>query len=286
MRVECEREDRTVEWQLFQCRVLAPILGSAQPPPYEQLIARFGLQSPTQLSNLVTTAKRRYHRHLQSILEDYARSEDDIEEEIKELRAILARGRTIGPDSVYDGSRTDLSEVGISATNIEGSDPELLAKMMDLTPGSERVWHPEELGAVLEHQLRAPLGFDLGNVDQNTRSKLGSLAESEGLLLKSHADLLFHPHPPVELLRMTKDFAKALSIHPGGPLPREVALVIYYASVVVALLRCRARISQQPDALLRDGLSSLVDQTWIGDPLRSLLQEGLDRLHQLEDEHP
>lgn len=79
---------------------------------------------------------------------------------------------------------------------------------------------------------------------------------------------------------MTKDFAKASSIHPDSPLPRDVARLLYFASIVVALLRCGEHISELNEESLRDGVASLIDQPWVNEQIRSLFREGMAYFNQ------
>ena len=97
----------------------------------------------------------------------------------------------------------------------------------------------------------------------------------QGLTLKSFGDLLAHPHPPVELLKVTKDFAKACRLSPRGALPKEIATVLYFASIAAAMVRCRRRITGLSDADLADGLRWTLARPWLDAPTRSLIEEGL-----------
>jgi RNA polymerase sigma-70 factor (ECF subfamily) len=93
MRTHCETTGRTDIWGVFECRVLGPILDGTEPPDYRELVQRFGLQSPSQASNVLATAKRMYGRTLRAVVGEYTRSDGEIDEEIRELREILARGK-------------------------------------------------------------------------------------------------------------------------------------------------------------------------------------------------
>ena len=287
MKAECVAAGRTTEWELFRRRVLAPILEHEKPDPNEAPVAELKLASPAKAAGLVVTAKRRLVRHLRAVIADYAQDEREINEEIASLGAVFARGpRIAGDHPVYYQESLEPLESAMKKPDPRKSTPQLLAQLMDPSPGPERLWQPEELAQVLTHQLAVPIQFELGNLDRGTAAKLEVLSESEGLLLKSFADLLFHPQPPVELLRMVKDFAKATSIHPDSPLPREVAQVLYFASISTALVRCRARISELDDRSLRAGLESVLDQPWLDAKTRSLLQDGLSLVAQAEEEPP
>ncbi|MBC8874645.1 MAG: sigma-70 family RNA polymerase sigma factor [Planctomycetes bacterium] len=91
MRDHCESSDRMEVWGIFELRILAPIVQGTEPADYRELVKRFGLRSPSQASNVLMTAKRMYERVLRSVVAEYARDEREIDEEIGELRGILAR---------------------------------------------------------------------------------------------------------------------------------------------------------------------------------------------------
>lgn len=156
--------------------------------------------------------------------------------------------------------------------------PTRLVELLDMKTEMEHHWRPEEFGAVLEHQLSAPVQMDLGGLGPELAPKIKALSEAEGLLLRSFADLLYHPHPPVELLRLTKDFAKANRHLSASHLPVQVATVLYYASIVAALVRCGERITRMSDGALKEGIGWVLGQRWVGDRLKELFREGRTRL--------
>lgn len=93
MRRECEASGRDDVWGVFEARLLDPILHQADPPGYEVLVARFKLASPAQASNVLMTGKRMFARSLRALIGEYERDEEQIEAEISELMAVLARAR-------------------------------------------------------------------------------------------------------------------------------------------------------------------------------------------------
>lgn len=158
---------------------------------------------------------------------------------------------------------------------ISDTDPKQLASLFDLAPDAERIWRDEELGAILKHQMTAPLQVDLINLERGLALKVRTLAESQGLTLKSFGDLLAHPNPPVELLKITKDFAKACRLSPHSPMPHEIASVLYFTSIAAALVRCRRRITGLTNDALAEGFRWVLSRTWLDAPTRSLTEESL-----------
>jgi hypothetical protein len=156
--------------------------------------------------------------------------------------------------------------------------PERLAAVLGLGDSAQRVWGPEELGAVFEHQMRAPVSVDLGAMDARVSAKLRMLTDAQGLMLKSFADLFEHPHPPLELLRSVKDFGKLNRDQPESLLPNEVAAALYYLSIAAALARLGERISSLSDSELRQGFDWTLAQPWISGARRKLVEDAQRRL--------
>ena len=180
------------------------------------------------------------------------------------------------PKTDSQASSSKISDSKLSDSNVSNS--KALAKMLAIGQTEERIWQPQELDAILKHQLRAPIQFDLECLDPTLAGKLQTLCAAEGLLLRSFEDLFFHPNPPLELLELTKQFAKACRLHPDSPLPEEVSILLYFASIAVARMRCGRRITDLDDVSLRRSLQWLIEQSWLEENLRLLLVEALGHL--------
>ncbi|MCX6907536.1 MAG: hypothetical protein NTY01_05780 [Verrucomicrobia bacterium] len=89
--IECEATGRANFWNMFEVRVVGPLLRGEPPPAYETLVARLGFQSPLQASNALTTAKRIFTRMLREVVAEYSESPEAVEAELHDLRAILAQ---------------------------------------------------------------------------------------------------------------------------------------------------------------------------------------------------
>jgi len=165
-----------------------------------------------------------------------------------------------------------------SAAALSKSPPKSLAAFLAAGAERARLWRPEELSAIFRHQMSSPILVDLGGFDPATASRLKVLGEAQSLLLKSFSDLFHHPVPPLELLSLTKDFAKANMDHPESSLPEEVAAVLYYASIATALVRLNARISQLKDAELQRGLLWAKDQPWVDEQTKEIFVQALKKI--------
>ena len=169
-----------------------------------------------------------------------------------------------------------------SGRGVHESDPESLARLMDLDGNARRLWQPRELRAILKHQLSCPMQFEMSGLGRGLAGRLRAFASSEGLLIAGLGDLLRHPDPPVELLVLMKDFAKGHLCHPGSAFPPEISTYLYFASIAAALTRCEERITKLTDDSLRNALRWLIGQPWVDEPGRVLFSEGLDALNDPE----
>ena len=89
MQSECEAKERYDIWEVFQSRLVGPILQNRRPASYEQLVERFGFKSPAQAGNVLVTAKRMFRRCLREVVGDTLADADDVEDEIQGLLDIL-----------------------------------------------------------------------------------------------------------------------------------------------------------------------------------------------------
>jgi hypothetical protein len=51
-------------WDVFERRILRPMLEGAAPTPYEDLMARWNLDAPSQVSNTIVSMRRAFAGHL------------------------------------------------------------------------------------------------------------------------------------------------------------------------------------------------------------------------------
>ncbi len=89
MKAYCLNSAQAEVWSVFESRLIKPLLDGEDPPAYEQLVTTFGLKSPSQASNLLTTGKRIFGRMIRSIIAEYAGTDGEVEREIQDLKAVL-----------------------------------------------------------------------------------------------------------------------------------------------------------------------------------------------------
>jgi hypothetical protein len=151
------------------------------------------------------------------------------------------------------------------ADSVEHAAPARLARLISVDDSGEETLAPAELRGILRHQLAAPL----------TTGLQGILPDYTGV---SFSDLLRDEKSPVSLLEQARDYAKRECLVPGGVLPRQIALVLYYACIAAAEAHAHARISSLARADLRRGWLWALDLTWLEDETRQLFVEALSAL--------
>jgi len=148
-----------------------------------------------------------------------------------------------------------------------------LADAMDASGDRPMQWRPEELAGMLGHQLAASIRGDLEDMPGGVAGRYDNVLTRE----MTFGELLGSPHPPAELLRAIKDFAKRASSAESGALPVELAAVLYYASIACARLRCDEAISGLDSQALEYGANWAMSQPWVDASLLALFQEFRER---------
>ncbi|HET6246320.1 MAG TPA: hypothetical protein VFE47_01375, partial [Tepidisphaeraceae bacterium] len=145
-----------------------------------------------------------------------------------------------------------------------------LAGLMKMTGVERTDWSPAELGAVLRHQLAAPLEYDLRTLAPGGERTINEMTASiaVGPRPRSFGDLVTHPRPPLDLLALMKDFAR--NGRDDGSLPAEVGTVLYYAAITLGLLRHNARITKLDDQSLEKGIEWASAVPWLDPNVKGL----------------
>jgi len=155
---------------------------------------------------------------------------------------------------------------------VDNSEPGALAEMLAVDAATMRLWESEELAAMLRHQLAAPLELDLSDMGTASVEDVARLSQAPERSIRTFGDLLSHPAPPVGLLIFVKDFAKANRQDPDSALPKEIAAVLYFASILVAQQRCERRISKLDEEKVRAGAKWVLEQPWVDPTTRKLFE--------------
>ena len=78
-------------WEVFLLKVVAPIMNNEEAPSYADICSQYGIENESKASNMVITAKRRFRAILKRHLRDLVQSDDEVEDELGEVFAILSR---------------------------------------------------------------------------------------------------------------------------------------------------------------------------------------------------
>lgn len=157
-----------------------------------------------------------------------------------------------------------------TTADIYTANPRRLARILELVTTAQEVWRPEELRAILQCQLAAPVPYQ----PDRTSPASGGAEPSEGAQpIRSLGDLFQHPHPPMDLLQHAKEFAKAQRHQAASPLPPETATALYLLSIAAALVHGGTRITELDDQELGRSFDWAVDQSWFDPPLKALLTQ-------------
>ena len=156
-------------------------------------------------------------------------------------------------------------------------DPHSLSTMLRFDDIHRHQWSTRDLQDMLTHQLAAPLHLGLGPLSAEVTAQLGAGPEPHNSRM-TLGELLRHAHPPLEVLKLVKRFAKMCRRSADNPLPSEIVMFMYYASIIVAVLRLNESISEITDVSIKRGVSWLAVQPWMAGEMRSLLKEGLSYL--------
>ena len=162
----------------------------------------------------------------------------------------------------------------------ENNDLRWLNSAINLEPDRPMQWEPAELAEMLRHQLATPIREDLGSLSKELVRRYdqpgwpGDAGEPAAL---TFGELFSSLNPPLEVLRIVKDYAKQAIEIADGPIPEELGAVLYYASICCALLRCGQSISRLDPQAMGEGLEWALGQPWLNDALRELFTESTGR---------
>ena len=81
---ECYATNKEIHYQIFNRRIINPILEGASVPSQSELAIEYGL-TEKQVANKLLTARRAYQRLLRDEVQSYAMTEEDSAYEIKDL---------------------------------------------------------------------------------------------------------------------------------------------------------------------------------------------------------
>ncbi len=149
-----------------------------------------------------------------------------------------------------------------------------LSDLFDLR-ADDTEWEDGELNDILEHQLSVPLVQEFG--ESGDQKELNPVGKAEGGdpvdSAQTFQDVFEAPEPDLQCLQRIKVFAQRSRASRGGPLPDDVAAVLYYASILIALIRCEKRITSLSNQELARGVRGLLSRGWLNTDRREWLEK-------------
>ena len=91
---ECYDTGKETHWNVFQAKILTPIVNNQTSPSLKELCKLYGVENEAKASNMIITIKRCFRRILEDHLRRCVRVDSEIEDEIDELLQIISTGRT------------------------------------------------------------------------------------------------------------------------------------------------------------------------------------------------
>jgi RNA polymerase sigma-70 factor (ECF subfamily) len=90
---KCRADGKILHWQIFQYRVLQPIIENTDPPSLTEICQMHGIDSPSKASNMIVTVNRRFRATLKRYIRRSVVHDSDVDSEFGELMQVFARGR-------------------------------------------------------------------------------------------------------------------------------------------------------------------------------------------------
>ena len=277
VRAECEEKRREDIRGIFEDRILIVAVADGHPMPYAELALKYNLESARQAENVLITAVRMFRRHLNRTFMAFGEDDGTIEEAELELREYLSRVEiSLSILRDFASSPTGIVPVMSAHCPIAPSYArffELVETVEKERPSDGAEVDPVTLAEALRSRLFAPLLFD--GLEPGILDHVHKAESNSGRPITTLAELFTHPQPPVELLNLTKQFARSCLCSADGLVPRQVAYLLYYASIAAALVHHKKPITTLDQDELRNGLRWAAEQAWCDEAIRLVLGDGL-----------
>ena len=160
------------------------------------------------------------------------------------------------------------------------SGPAGLARVLAQDQPDATLWAQQEMQAMWEHQMLAPIETDLDIAKPPDSSHVSDSVEAAGFVGKSFRYLLENSNAPLALLKLTKDFAKRTFKEAEDSQLKEIAAALYYASYAAGLTHCNQRLGGMETLELRGGFDWAIGRSWLDEQTKKLLSEGRKLLNQ------
>jgi RNA polymerase sigma-70 factor (ECF subfamily) len=91
VRSGCCDQGMEVHWKVFHDKVVEPILENVETPSLSEICSRHRVDDEAKASNMIVTVKRRFQAALREHVRNTVASEDEIDDELKEILRLLPK---------------------------------------------------------------------------------------------------------------------------------------------------------------------------------------------------
>jgi RNA polymerase sigma factor (sigma-70 family) len=88
---KCRQDGMTAHWQVFQDRILEPIMNRADPIPLKDICIKYGIEDETMASNMIVTVKRRFQTTIREHVRKSVMTDQQVAEEIEEIKRFFPK---------------------------------------------------------------------------------------------------------------------------------------------------------------------------------------------------
>jgi hypothetical protein len=161
---------------------------------------------------------------------------------------------------------------------VNDTEPGTLARLLNLREQQDDPWSTNDLAQLLQHQLDQNLMSDLSSIAPGAAETVKSQFADVHKAPETYRQLFQYPSPPVRVLELGKEMAKASRKDNESPLPSEISEYLYYAFIAVALVRSSRVISSLSERELQRGIGWALRRTWGDRDIALLLNDAADGL--------
>jgi hypothetical protein len=91
VQTKCCRQGMETHWQVFNDKVVKPILENIEVPSLKEICARYAVEDEAKASNMIVTVKRRFQSALREHIRNTVTSENHVNEELKEILRLFPK---------------------------------------------------------------------------------------------------------------------------------------------------------------------------------------------------
>ena len=89
VQTSCDRDNLQIHWQVFEDRVVRPILQGSTPPSLSEVCRKHEIQDEKKASNMLVTVRRRFQKALKEYVRTTVASDSHTQAELTEILDFL-----------------------------------------------------------------------------------------------------------------------------------------------------------------------------------------------------